>query len=231
MSAGTAAGLLLVAVPVAFNVAFGLLAARFDYPDVLRRPTGEVLAAFAAGGTRLVLTWWAFALTALAMVPLTVLLSGALTGADAVLLPLVTTTGVLAAAVQFLGLVRWPFLVPYLAREHADPRASETRREAVDVVFQAFNRYLGVAVGEHLGYALTGAWTALAGVAMTQSDAVPGALGIAGLVLGPVLALCALEFVGPNEPHGWRVAATLTPPAYVAWSLWLIATGIALLVG
>src|SRR5439155_12238326 len=34
--------------------------------------------------------------------------------------------------------------------------------EAVDIVFQSFNRYLGVAVGEHLGYALTGAWTTLA---------------------------------------------------------------------
>jgi hypothetical protein len=221
----------LIAVPIAFNVAFGLLAARFDYPDVLRRPTGEVLAAFAAGGTRLVLMWWAFALTALAMVPLAVLLSGALAGADPVLLSLVTATGVLAAAVQFLGLVRWPFLVPYLAREHADPAASEARREAVDVVFQAFNRYLGVAVGEHLGYALTGAWTALAGFAITQSDAVPGWLGLIGLAIGPVLALCALEFVGPNERRGWPVAEKLTPPAYVAWSLWLMATGVALLAG
>jgi hypothetical protein len=26
-------------MPVAFNVAFGMLAARFDYPDILRRPT------------------------------------------------------------------------------------------------------------------------------------------------------------------------------------------------
>ena len=46
-----------------------------------------------------------------------------------------------------------------------------------------------------------------------------------------VLALCALEFVGPDEPRGWRVAETLTPPAYVAWSPWLGATGVALLAG
>ena len=229
MGAATAAGVLLIAVPIAFNAAFGTLAARFDYPDVLRRPTGEVLEAFAAGGTALVLTWWAFAMTAVAMVPLVVLLSGALDGADPTLLALATTTGVLAAAVQFLGLVRWPFLVPYLAREHADPAASPARREAVDVVFQAFNRYLGVAVGEHLGYALTGAWTVLAGVALTQSDAVPGAFGVLGIAIGPVLAVCSLEFVGAHEPGGWRLAERLTPPAYVAWSLWLVATGVALL--
>ena len=229
LSATTLAGLLLIAVPVAFNVAFGVLAARFDYPDVLRRPTAEVLAAFSAGGTRLVLTWWAFALTAVAMVPLVVVLSSAIGDADATLLELATATGVLAALVQFLGLIRWPFLVPYLAREAADPDASEARREAVDVVFQAFNRYLGVAVGEHLGYALTGAWTLLAGAALTQSEAVPGWTGFPALAIGPLLMLCALEFVGGHEPRGWRLAERLTPPVYVAWSLWLAVTGVALL--
>jgi hypothetical protein len=223
VSAATAAGILLVAVPVAFNAAFALLAARFDYPDVLRRPTAEVLAAFRAGGTSLLLTWWAFAWTAVLMVPLVVLLSHAVDDADAALLGVATATGVLAAAVQFLGLVRWPFLVPYLARAEAQ------HPEVVDVLFQAFNRYLGVAVGEHLGYALTGAWTTLAGVALVQSDAVPAAVGVAGIAIGPVLTLCALEFVGRHEAGGWKVAERLTPIAYVAWSLWLVATGVALL--
>jgi hypothetical protein len=189
MSAVTIAGLLLIAVPLAFNVAFGLLAARFDYPDVLREPTGEVLAKFRAGGTPLVLTWWAFALTALLMVP-----------------------------------------VPYLARVDADPAASPARREALDIVFQAFNRYLGVAVGEHLGYLLTGAWTTLTGIALTDTAAAPGWLGILGLVIGPVLMLCSLEFVGSHEPTGWKLAERLTPPTYIAWSLWLIATGVAFIV-
>jgi hypothetical protein len=228
MSTATVAGLLLIAVPIAFNVSFGMLAARFEYPDVLRRPTTEVLAAFRAGGTRLVLTWWAFALTAVAMVPLVVVLSGALGDVDPTLVSLTTTVGVLACVVQFLGLVRWPFLVPYLAREEAQA-ASEVRREAIDVVFQAFNRYLGVAVGEHLGYALTGAWTLLAGVALTQSDTAPAWTGVPALAIGPLLMLCALEFVGGHEPRGWRVAERLTPPTYVAWSLWLMVTGVALL--
>jgi hypothetical protein len=229
MSAVTVAGLLLLVVPLGFNAAFALLAARFDYPDILRQPTSEVLAKFSAGGTPLVLTWWAFALTALLMVPLVVLLSRAIGDADPTLLAVATTTGVLAALVQFLGLVRWPFLVPYLARTAADPDASEARREAVDVVFQSFNRYLGVAVGEHLGYALTGAWTTLAGVALTQTTTAPGWLGVLGIVIGPVLMLCSLEFVGTHEPTGWKLAERLTPITYIAWSLWLIATGVALL--
>jgi cytochrome bd-type quinol oxidase subunit 2 len=132
MSHTTIAGLVVIAVPLAFNGAFALLAARFDYPDILRLPTSEVLARFRAGGTSLVLIWWSFALSALLMVPLVVLLSSAIDDADSTLLALATSVGVLAALVQFLGLVRWPFLVPYLARSDADPDASPARREAVD---------------------------------------------------------------------------------------------------
>jgi hypothetical protein len=229
MTTATTAGALLIIVPIGFNVAFALLAARFDYPDVLRRPTSEVLARFRAGGSRLVLIWWAFALTAVAMVPLVILLSRAIDDADPALLSVTTTTGVLAALVQLLGLIRWPFLVPYLARTDADPNASNARHEAVDVVFQAFNRYLGVAVGEHLGYALTGAWTTLTGIALVQSSEVPDCVGVLGIVIGPVLVLCSLEFVGSHEPAGWKVAEKLTPVAYVAWSLWLIGIGVALI--
>jgi hypothetical protein len=229
MSATTIAGLLLIGLPVAFNAAFALLAARFDYPDILRRPTDDVLAAFRAGGTSLVLLWWAFALTAVLLAPAVVLLSGAISDADATLLDVATTVGVLAALVQFIGLVRWPFLVPYLARAAAESDASPARREAVDVVFQSFNRYLGVAVGEHLGYGLTGAWTTLAGAALTQTSAVPVWIGVIGLVIGPLLMVCSLEFVGGHESTGWKLAERLTAPTYIAWSLWLAATGVALL--
>jgi hypothetical protein len=174
--------------------------------------------------------WWCFALTAVLFAPLVVLVSAALDDADPTLLAVTTTAGVLAAVVQFLGLIRWPFLVPNLARTAADPSATAAQREAVDVVFQAFNRYLGVAVGEHLGYAFTGVWSVLAGIATTQSSEAPSSIGFIGMIIGAALMLCSLEFVGRHERDGWKLAERLTPIAYVAWSLWLIATGIALLV-
>jgi hypothetical protein len=229
MSTVTVAGVLLLALPVAFNVAFAVLAATFDYPDILRRPTRAILARFREGGTKLLLWWWIFALTAAALAPLAVLVARALDDANGTLVIIGATVGVLAGLVQMLGLIRWPFLVPYLARVDADPDASPARREAVDIVFQSFNRYLGVAVGEHLGYLLTGAWTALVGIAFTQTSAAPGWLGIPGMVIGAVLAMCSLEFVGPAERDGWKLAALLTPITYIAWSLWLVSCGIALL--
>jgi hypothetical protein len=73
MTTQTLAGIALIAMPIAFNASYALLAARFDYPDILRRPTDEVLARFREGGTALVLIWWGFALTAVLFAPLVVL--------------------------------------------------------------------------------------------------------------------------------------------------------------
>lgn len=223
------AGALLVVLPLMFNVCFALLARTFDYPDILRRPTSEVLSRFRSGGVRLLLLWCAFTLTAILLAPVAVLVGYALVGADAALVAVSVTAGVLAAAVQFLGLVRWPFLVPYLARADAAADASPARREAIDIVFQSFHRYLGVAVGEHLGYLFTGSWSALTGVALMQATNTPWWLGLTGIVIGGLLMVCSLEFVGAFEEAGWRLAAVLTPITYIAWSLWLIAVGIALL--
>jgi len=46
MSVQVIAGLLLIALPVLFNVSFAGLASQFDYPDVLKQPAGDVLASF-----------------------------------------------------------------------------------------------------------------------------------------------------------------------------------------
>jgi Domain of unknown function (DUF4386) len=223
-------GLLLLVLPVAYNGLYTLLARRFDYPDILRQPTDQVLERYTAGGSRLVLIWWGFAMSAVLLAPAVVLLSATLADADPTVLALASAIGLLAALVQFLGLIRWPFAVPYLARTATDPTATAATRDAVEVTFQTLNRYLGVAVGEHLGYLFTGLWTALAGVALIQSDLLHPLFGVVGLVLAPLFVLGSLEFVGPFEPSGWKLAGTLVPFAYIGWSIWLLALGIGLLI-
>jgi hypothetical protein len=78
-----------------------------------------------------------------------------------------------------------------------DRATTPATHDAIDVVFQTLNRYLGVAVGEHLGYLLTGLWTALAGVALIQSEVLHPLFGVVGLLLAPLFVLRSLEFVGP----------------------------------
>ena len=109
--------------------------------------------------------------------------------------------------VQFLGLIRWPFLVPYLARVAREAEPDSAAGQAVDVVFQSFNRYLGVAVGEHLGYAFTGLWSILAGVALIDSSVTADWLGAVGVLIGPLFLICSLEFVGRVDDTGWKVHA------------------------
>ena len=167
-------------------------------------------------------------LTAVLFAPLAVLLGQVLAGDGGDVVATAVVVGVLASVVQFLGLARWPFLVPGLARTHEDPSSSEAKREATVVVFDAFHRYLGVAVGECLGYLLTGAWTVLVGVAMLHSSTFDAWLAWPGIVIGFLLAIGSLEFVGRFEEKGWKLAGTIIPIAYIVWSLWLVITGIVL---
>lgn len=229
MSTQELTGLLLIVLPVAYNGLYTMLSRSFDYPDILRRPTAEVLGRFEAGGSRLILTWWGFAMSAVLLAPTAILVSATFADANPTVTSVAATIGVLAALVQFLGLIRWPFAVPHLARTVGNPAASAATREAVDVVFQTLNRYLGVAVGEHLGYLFTGLWTGLVGVAVIQSDVLHPAFGIIGLALAPLFLIGASEFLGSFEARGWKLAGMLVPIAYIGWSLWLLALGISLI--
>lgn len=223
-----AAGILLVVAPVWFNATFTLLGKRFDYPDILRRPTAEILERFRAGGASLILTWWAFMLSGLLFVGAAVLLSQALGSGG--ILPVAASVGVLAGLVQALGLLRWVYLVPGLARSHADPKATPAQREATAAIFRAFHQYLGIGIGEHLGYLLTGVWSILVGIAITLgSTPLPAWLGWPGVAIGTGLAVSSVEFLGPNEERGWALADAAAPVLYVAWSIWLLTMGIALI--
>jgi hypothetical protein len=215
--ASRSAGLGAIATAVAFNAAFARLAAIFDYPDILRAPAETVLATFAAGGTPLILTWYAFSLSTAAMIPvaLTLALGPGLTPAriSAAIL------GTLAGAVQAIGLLRWVFAVPYLAEAGGD-------RETAFIVL---NQWGGVAIGEHLGFLLTAGFLA----AMALADRPEGSL------VRPALALisAALIIAGAGEGVALvvggpaQVFAAAAVAGYLGFSAWLILSGLALFAG
>jgi hypothetical protein len=231
VSAEVAAAVLLITVPIAFNVAFFELGRAFDYPNILRKEPDEILRRFAAGGSSLIVRWEALLLSALAMMPLVALLAVALAAPPA-LTALSVVIGVAAALVQAIGLVRWPFAVPELARRYvaADGPDAEVTRHTIGLTFATLHRLLGVGIGEHLGYLLTGLWTLLSAASILSTAVLPGWLGIIGLPIGVALLIGTLEFVGPNEENGWPLVGTLVPIAYIAWSLWLVGLGVFLLV-
>ena len=219
------AGLLLILVPVAFTICFTLLQMQFEYPDILRQPTAAVLTKFQAGGNGLIAVWYALTLTAVLFIPVVVLLHRLLAAqADSATLWVATVFGVVAGLAQTLGFLRWPFLVPHLAQAYLAPDASEAQRAAAGLVFEAFHRYAGMAVGEHLGYLSTSVWTFLVALLMLRSPLFGRWLGLSGMLLGLGVA------TGLLEPAGWELAGTINALSYLAWALWLIVVGVVLLV-
>ena len=78
MTIETAAAVLLIVTPLWFNTTFRLAERAVRVPDILRRPAGEILERFHAGGASLILLWWAFMLSGLLLIASVVLLGRAL---------------------------------------------------------------------------------------------------------------------------------------------------------
>ena len=223
MKLNSLTGLLLIVVPLAFNLTFFLLQRAFEYPDILRQPTESILRRFKSGGAPLRRLWYAFTLSAVLFTPVPVLVQQLFEPGAPWFLVVGTVIGVLAGVVQFLGLIRWPFLVPSLSELYTDPKSSQATRDSVAVTFQAFHRYAGVAVGEHLGYLFTSTWTILLCIAIIQTGLVNPLLGWLGII--PAVGVLA----GVLEEAGFKAAGAVNAISYLLWSIWLIAFGIALL--
>lgn len=217
-------GLLLVIVPLVFTVCFTLLQMQFEYPDILRQPTADVLTKFQAGGVSLLASWYVLTLSAILFILVVVLFHAVMGGKDApVTLWVATTFGVVAGLAQTLGFLRWPFVVPFLARSYLDPSATDAQRAAAVMVFEAFHRYAGMAVGEHLGYLSTSVWTFLVAYLMLRSPLFGRWLGWSGMILAVGVA------IGLLEPAGWEPAGTINALSYLAWAVWLMVVGVVLI--
>ena len=229
--ARSGAGAGAIALGLAFNVPFSLLAISYDYPDILRRPAAEALDRFAMGGPGLILTWYAFGLTALAFVPVAVALS--LTAPRLQRWPALAVgaavAGALAGLTQAIGLMRWVFVIPGLARAHADARATPDARAAAERAFDLLNAYGGVAIGEHLGQLLTALFVLmLSRLQWLEGRRMTAAVGLASaaaLVVGSGEALAiALERSG-------EVFGLITIAGFLGLTAWLLLTGAGLFRG
>ncbi len=210
-----AAGL-LVAGAVGANAAFLGLGSTFEYPDVLQLPAAEIVARFDATRAS-TMAWFALlAVSAGALGPAAVLLRRAGRGRAA---RWSAVAGVAAAVVQVIGLSRWLVLVPGLTDRALDPSASATdRADALDA-FHTAHTWLGTALGETAGYALTAAWTILLLAAL---DRLPGWVRALGAGSATLIASGVLI---PLDVPGTDLANFV---GYVLWSLWLVALAVCL---
>jgi hypothetical protein len=208
---------LLITAAVLANVGFTALGSIFNYPDVLNEPADRVLASFRDHQGAVSAWFGVLALSAALMAPIAIGV-GRLSSDRA--MRIAVRVGIAAAAVQVVGLMRWPILVPGYASDAAgsDPGVAAAARDS----FSTASAILGTAIGETLGYLLTATWTALVIVALGRRFA-----GRWFLVLGAGSA--ALVLVGVLSPLELPVVDTANFFGYVLWSVWLIAFGVVML--
>ncbi len=220
MNASRTAGILLVAVPLIFTAGFAGLQMTFEYPDILRKPAGEVLTRFAGAGADLHIYWYAMMFAALMMIGAAIAAGLHFWKRDSLIAALAIGAGVLAGLVQALGLLRWVMLVPGLAAMYVAPGATETEQTMAVALFDVANQYLGMGVGEHLGYFFTAIWTALVAALVFGTNriiAVSGFLIAAGVLSGML------------EPYGVPMTGTINSISYSLWALWTLMLGVVVL--
>jgi hypothetical protein len=111
--------ILLIAAAVLTNAAFTVLGMVFNYPDILGEPVDDILAAFLANQTTVVVWFTVMALSAALFAPIAIGV-GRLSTHRA--MRIAVPVGIAAAVVQVIGLARWPLLVPGFA---ADPHRAD----------------------------------------------------------------------------------------------------------
>ena len=209
---------LLMAAAVLTNAAFTVLGSVFNYPDVLKEPTVDILASFRASQGQVTFWFAMMAVSAALFAPIAVGV-GRLSAHRA--MRWAVPTGIAAAVVQVIGLSRWPLLVPRFATDAAstDPATAANGRDA----FETAHFILGNVIGETLGYIFTAAWTLLVLVALHRTLA-----GRWFTALGAVSAV--LIVAGVLSPLGLPIIDTANFAGYVLWSLWAIVFAVLLLV-
>jgi hypothetical protein len=181
-------GIALIGGAVAFLAVFSILAARFDYPDVLDGVAADVLPKLLAMGDSGRATWAVYALLPLVWIPAGVGAFHALRRVAEGSMRVAMLFAVVAAMAMMLGLMRWPSIHWELAL--ANQAATPLARETIEAVFAGLNSYLGNWIGEFLGEISFSLFFLLSGMSMLRTGSgFPrwmGWLGIATAIAGLV---------------------------------------------
>lgn len=210
-----AAAVIIIHV-VALIAGFAVLGMFFDFPEVLRWSAADRLALYRANQDIIQPTYWVLAMTGFTQVAMAVLLYRSFGRAAGSFLHLAMVFGVLCGLLQMAGFIRWVILIPYIAElmSGADSQTSIT----IAIVEGVFNRYAGMALGEHAANICLGIWTFGTGFAMRYNKLFDRRLAGVGMALGVVAAVLAFEQLG-IWPDLLEIVLDFVFPLWVVWLL------------
>ncbi len=218
-----AIGWLLIAGAIGVFIPYIILTIIFEYPDILRQDTAVILTKFHEGGSKLIWTWFAFAILGISLLPAYILIGKKLEDKTA-LAAVATTIGIIGLIVQMVGLLRWVFVVPVLANSFVNATDEATKASAI-VAFKTIHQYGGVVLGEHLGQLFTIIWTVLISVSFLKLKMFPKWINWLGFISSFIYLLAQAELfatVMPGFPV-WDMAGFI---GSTLWLIWLIIVGI-----
>lgn len=219
------AGIFFIIGAALVNIPYTLLIINFDYPDILRLPTAEILTRFQSSGNPLIYTWLAFAWVGLPMLFGAIMLKRILEKEGSLFLETATTLGVIGFIVQVIGLLRWVFVVPVLARIFTDPAADSVTKAAVAAVFTAVHQYGGVILGEHLGQLLIILWMSMISGIIQRSVIFSKWVTWLGWFASAVYLLAQTELLATAIPS-FPVISWAGLTGSLLWLLWMIVIGV-----
>ena len=214
-------GNLLIIGVIGVLVPYIMLIFIFDYPNILRQDEGIILARFHDGGSSLIWVWWAFAMLGLPLLDACVLIGQKLE-TKFYFVRWATTLGIIGLTVQILGLLRWTFVVPILAKNFV--HGNEMAKEASKIAFQVVHQYGGVVLGEHIGQLFTIAWTIMITSALSKLKVFPKWTILLGYISSGIYLLAQAELfatVMPDFPF-WGLAGFF---GSTLWLIWLVIIG------
>jgi hypothetical protein len=213
-------GLTLILFSITTSVAFGVLSAVFEFPDVLRRPGGEVLDLYAENASVIRPTYWVLGMTGLVLIGISIELGRLLSERAPGPSRLVSSFGIATGIFWSLGYTRWPIAVPYLV----ELNKTGDKEQAANL-YGLLNRYAGMTVGEHLGFITMGIFAIALAVGLRRSNIGPKWLFPVGIFGGGLIAITAYEQYDTSV----TILGALNGLANTVWFLWLLALGIVLL--
>jgi len=218
-----AIGWLLIAGAAAVLIPYTILTIIFEYPDILRQETGIILSKFYQGGSRLILTWFAFAIAGISLVPAYIMIGQRLENHSS-LVRIATNFGVTGLILQMIGLLRWTFVVPVLAESYVHAGDEATKSAAI-MAFKTIHQFAGVILGEHLGQLFTIIWTVLISIVFAKQKLMPKWITLLGIGSAAIYLLAQAELLAtviPGFPV-WGMAGFI---GSTLWLVWLIIIGV-----
>lgn len=216
-----AAAILLVIEALLIFVPTFILGAAINWPASLDEPASINLPLVLAQYPAVIVGYGAYLVYSLLFWPVAYLTGRAIVGHDRdnLLFQIASGFAALSALARALGIVRWLFAMPVLARLYTDPAASSEQQATVSVVYEMLNAYAG-GVGELLGVSLFAViWLVLINVLILRSSAWPNWLGIFGLVAAGALLLNLVEIVGID-------LGPMITVSVAVFHFWMLATAV-----